>query len=340
MTQAHSDTSLHDRLLIIDGLIFFSDGDPAPLRQGNVAAANVTTLMPLLDLEGAIDETARWLSLLARPDSPWIHVRKAVDIERAHKEGRVGFIMGWQNALPFGDCVDRVRLFYELGLRVVQLTYNQANLIGDGCLEDRNAGLSKLGRQIVEAMNQVGMAIDLSHTGEQTCLDTARMSSQPVLLTHANAYSVAARPRNKSDAVLRAVAESGGIVGVSVHGFMNWKGDPKSPPTLDGFVEHVRYVANLVGYEHIGMGNDFASVSDSSVTEAILEMSKSKFAGATGEYIAAFGNKLESRYPAETPSPREMGRITLALSRAGLSESQIEGILGRNFLRAFSQIWR
>src|SRR5690606_16289898 len=259
--------SLHDRLLVIDGLVFFCDGNPSPLRDGNVAAANVTTLIPLGGLEEAIDVTAQWLTLLAQPNSPWIHVKKAEDIEKAHREKKVGFIMGWQNALPLGENPERVRLFYELGQRVVQLTYNQANFIGDGCLEARRGGLSELGRKMVEAMNEVGMAIDLSHTGEQTCLDTARMSRQPVLLTHANAYAVDQRARNKSDEVLRAVADTGGIVGLSVHGFMNWDGNPEHPPTLDNFIRHVRHVADLVRFEHIGMGNDFACVSDPAITD-------------------------------------------------------------------------
>ena len=329
----------HEDLLVIDALLFFSDGDASPLRAGNVAAVNLTAINVLSGLEQAVDETAAWLRRLAAPDSQWRLVRQVDDIEAARREGRVGLIMGWQHTGPLADKIDRIRLFHALGVRVMQLTYNQANFIGDGCLEDRRGGLTVFGRDAVAEMNEVGVAIDLSHCGERTCLDAAQHSRKPVLLTHANATAVAKRPRNKSDEVLKAVAGTGGIVGCSVHGFMNWNSDPKCPPTLDSFVEHVRHVGNLVGYEHVGMGNDYASVGDPDAANAILEMSKNMFPGAAGDYAAAFGNTLEGRYPAETPSPREMGRITMALSRAGLRASEIEGIMGRNFLRAFGEIW-
>lgn len=339
MTASSTSHVSHDDLLVIEGLVFFSDGDPAPLRQGNVAAANVTTAT-FLDLAATIDVTGQWLKLLSAPNSPWLLVRSASDIELARSTGRVGFIMGWQNSDPFGSSLDRVHVFHALGLRVAQLTYNQANLVGDGCLEKRNSGLTVFGKQLVEEMNQVGIAVDLSHSAENTCLDAAKTSKRPVILSHANAYAVDARPRNKSDEVLRAVAATGGVIGVSVHGFMNWNGDPKSPPTLDGFIRHIRHVGNLVGYEHVGIGNDFAAVSDPLTAQTILDWSKAKQPGATSDYIAAFGNSLAGRYPSDTPSPREMGKLTLALSAAGLSGAQIEGIVGRNFLRTFGEIWR
>lgn len=330
----------HEDLLVIDGLVFFSDGDAAPLREGNVAAANVTAIDVLSGLEQAIDMTATWLARLAEPDCPWKLVRTADDIPDARREGRVGLIMGWQNTGPLGDRVERIRLFHALGVRVMQLTYNEANLIGDGCLEPRQSGLTRFGRDVVAEMNEVGVAIDLSHCSEPTCLDAARVSEKPVLLTHANARAVANRPRNKADEVLRAVAETGGVIGASLHGFMNWNGDPNNPPTVESFIEHVRHIVNVVGGEHVGMGHDYASVSRPDAADAILAMSKNKFPGAAGDFAAAFGNTLEKRYPAETPSPRELGRVTLALAKAGFKAAEIEAIAGKNFLRAFGEIWR
>jgi membrane dipeptidase len=329
----------HEDLLVIDGLVFFSDGDAGPLRDGNVAAANVTAIDVLSGLEQAIDMTASWLARLAEPDCRWKLVRAADDILAARQEGRVGLIMGWQNTSPLGDRIDRIRLFHALGVRVMQLTYNEANLIGDGCLEPRQSGLSQFGRDAVAEMNKVGIAIDLSHCSEPTCLDAARVSSKPVLLTHANARAVSDRPRNKSDEVLRAVADTGGVIGASLHGFMNWNGDPNHPPTVESFIEHVRHIVNLVGTEHVGMGHDMASVGRPDAADGILAMSKNKYAGAAGDFAAAFGNTLEKRYPAETPSPRELGRVTLALAKAGFKASEIEAISGNNFLRVFREIW-
>lgn len=240
---------------------------------------------------------------------------------------------------PLADSVERIALFHRLGLRVVQMTYNYAELCGDGCLEPRNAGLSRLGFTFVEEMNRVGIAIDLSHVGEKTTLDVTRASRVPVLLTHANAKAIHDRPRNKSDEVMKAVAATGGIVGLSIHGFMNWANDPSTPPSLAGFVEQVRYAVNLVGIDHVGFGTDFASVRDAAATAAILDMSFTKFPGATADYVRAFGNTLEKRYPDEINHPRFMHRKTDALLRGGFTESEVEKIMGENMLRAFVDIW-
>jgi membrane dipeptidase len=329
----------HEDLLVIDGLVFLSDGSADALLAGNVAAVNLTVVNPLSDFDRAVDETLVWQRRAAAADSPWLPVRNADDILAARQAGKVGLIMGWQNTRPIGDRLDRIGFFHSLGTRVMQLTYNEANLLGDGCLEPRNAGLSRLGCDAVAEMNAVGVAIDLSHCGEQTTLDAVRHSRKPVLLTHANASAVAKSVRNKSDAVLRAVADGGGIVGLSLHGFMNWSGDPKRPPSLEGFVEQARYICNLVGDDHVGMGNDYACVRSPEVTADFLRMTAERYPGASADFIAAFGNSLAGRFPKETPTPREIGRVTVALDRAGFSSRQIEGIMGQNLLRALREIW-
>lgn len=331
--------ALHRRLLVIDGLVFFSDGDAAELKAGSVAAANVTISAIAAGFEEAIGDIMRWRGIATAADSPWHPVLSAADIEKAHASGKVGLIMGWQNTKPLGDKLERIALFHQLGLRVAQLTYNDAELFGDGCLEPRNAGLSHLGLAAVEEMNRVGIAIDLSHCGERTCIDAARHSKKPVFLTHANAKAVHNRPRNKSDVAIRAVAETGGIVGASIHGFMNWSGRPDEPPSLEGLVRQVRHMVDLVGIDHVAFGTDLPSVRDPGVTQSILEMSATRFTGATGEFIAAFGNTLAKRYPDELNAPRLMARQTAALLKAGFQESEVEKIMGRNLLRVFGEVW-
>ena len=332
--------SLHDRLLVIDGLDFQSDGDPRWLREGNVAAANVTLRSPIDNLETTLDAFATWRALCADPASGWLLVERGEDIERAKAEGKVGLIMGWQDTKMLGDKVERLEAFRQLGLRIVQLTYNEASAVGDGCLEKRNAGLSNFGYEVVAEMNRLGMAIDLSHTGEQTCLDTAAATKQPILLTHANARAVTNRVRNKSDEVIRAVARTGGVIGVSLHGFMNWDGNPANPPTLELFLRHLRHVVDLVGIEHVGFGNDMAALSSSAKADAILDMSFTRYAGATADFVRAFGNTLEKRYPDELNNPRFLSRKTDALLRTGYKESEVEKIMGLNFRRVLGEIWR
>lgn len=324
--------------LVIDGLVYFSDGDPEPLRAGGVTAANVTVTHMHWDLHQTFDAMAQWLERVRAPGSGWKLILKAGDVGAAQSEGRTGLIMGWQNTLPFESNLDLVTAFHALGLRVAQLTYNEANFAGDGCMETRGAGLTGFGRELVAAMNAAGVAIDLSHCCDATAADAARTSSKPVFLTHANAKAVNDRPRNKSDDTIRLVAGTGGVIGTSIHGFMNWDGDPAHPPTLDNWVRHVRHVAGLCGIEHVGIGTDFSAVRDEASVTSILELSKGRYAAA-GAYAQAFGNSPAARYPKETPSPREFPRILDALERAGFSAAQVDAIAGGNLLRALRESW-
>ncbi|PWS35938.1 dipeptidase [Falsiroseomonas bella] len=333
-------STLHDRMLVIDGLVFYSDGDPRWLREGNVSAANVTIRSPMDNFETTFDAFASWRARCADPNSGWLLVERGADIDRAKAEGKVGLIMGWQDTKLLGDKVERIEAFHRLGLRIVQLTYNEASAVGDGCLEKRNAGLSNFGHEVVAELNRLNMAIDLSHTGEQTCLDTAAATKQPILLTHANARAVTNRVRNKPDEVIRAVGRTGGLVGVSLHGFMNWDGNPANPPTLDLFLRHLKHVVSLVGIDHVGFGNDMAALASSEKADAILDMSFTRYAGATADFIRAFGNTLEKRYPDELNNPRFLSRKTDALLRAGYKESEVEKIMGLNFRRVLGEIWQ
>jgi membrane dipeptidase len=329
-----------DARIVIDGLVYMSDGHPEPLATGRVTAANITVAHMLGDCAQAFDDMAVWLERVNAPDSGWRLVRRADDIERAQAEGRTGVIMGWQNTLPFGNKLERVHAFHALGLRVAQLTYNEANLVADGCMETRTGvGLTRFGHDLVRTMNEVGIAIDLSHCSEQTGREAAAASRKPVLLTHANAKAIDERVRNKSDDTLKAVARTGGVIGVSIHGFMNWSGRPAEPPTLENFTRHARHVANVVGIEHVGIGTDFAAVQDDATVQAVLDMSKARYERSGGEYARAFGNTSAGRYPAGVPSPRQFPSILEALDRAGFKSAEIDAIAGRNFLRAFRAIW-
>jgi membrane dipeptidase len=325
--------------IVIDGLVYLSDGNPEPLATGGVTAANITVSHMLGEFGQAFDEMSVWLNRVAAPQSGWRLILRAQDIEQSARDGKTGLIMGWQNSLPFGNRLERVRAFHAMGLRVVQLTYNEANLAADGCMEERGCGLSKFGHELVRELNQTGIAIDLSHCSEQTGREAASISTRPVLVTHANAKVLNNRVRNKTDETLRAVAATGGVIGVSIHGFMNWSGKADEPPSLENFARHARHVANVAGIEHVGIGTDFSAVQDEATVQAVLAMSKDRYARSGGEYAAAFGNTSAARYPAPTPTPRQFPLILEALDRAGFHESEIDAIAGGNFLRALRAIW-
>lgn len=323
---------------VIDGIVYFSDGDPEPLRTGGVHAANVTVTHTHAALEEAMDDLGAWRRRIAAPDSGWKLVLRADDIVAAMREGRTGIILGWQNTLPFGASAARAWAFAAAGLRIVQLTHNETNLVGDGCAEARNGGLTSFGRELVAALNDAGIAIDLSHCGDATAAEAATLSRKPALLTHANAKAVHDRVRNKDDAAIRAVASSGGVIGLSLHGFMNWDGDPAHPPSLEGWLRHVDYVAKLVGLEHVGIGTDFAAVQDEAVIQAILDRNRDHYKAANA-YARAFGNSSAGRYPAGLPDARHFPRLLEALEKAGYTGAQVEAIAGGNFLRAYREIW-
>lgn len=324
---------------VVDGLVYFCDGDPAPLKTGGVTAANVTVTHMLWDLPETFAALGRWHKILADHNSPWVHVKMVEDIYRAYESGKVGLIMGWQNALPIGSELDRVAAFHALGIRVIQLTYNEANLAGDGCLEPRDAGLTEFGVSLVHELNTTGIAIDLSHCGNQATIEAARASTKPVLVTHANAYGLDPQPRNKSDEALHAVASGGGVIGASIHGFLNWDGNPENPPTLQNFVRHVQYIVDKVGIEHVGIGTDFSVAQTESSVRDILEMSRRSYPETGGKYAEAFGNDSASRYPRETPTAAEFPLILDALEEGGFSDSEIEAIAGGNLMRVFGAVW-
>jgi len=332
-------TSAPARTPVIDGLVYLCDGDPAPLREGGVTAANVTVTDMFWDLERTFEALGEWNRTVSRPGSGWRLVRKAEDIVAARAEGTTGLIMGWQSIRPFGHRLERVAAFHAMGLRMAQLTYNEASLAGDGCLEERGGGLTRFGRKLVAEMNAVGVAIDLSHCSDKTGLEAAQASTRPVFLTHANAKAIDDRVRNKRDDTIRAVADSGGVMGVSIHGFMNWDGTREHPPSLANFVRHARYVADLVGVEHVGIGTDFTALGNEADAQKILDMSKNSYPETGGIFAAAFGNTSAGRYPKETPTPRQFPRILEALRDGGFSADEVDAIGGGNFLRAFRQVW-
>jgi membrane dipeptidase len=203
-----------------------------------------------------------------------------------------------------------VAAFHAIGLRMAQLSYNEASAAGDGCLEERGGGLTRFGRALVAEMNRVGIGVDVSHCSERVGVEAAR-----------------------------AVAATGGVIGVSIHGFMNWDGDAAHPPTLASFVRQAQYVADLVGVDHVGIGTDFSAARDEASVRGILEMSKGSYPETGGAYAAAFGNTSAARYPRETPTPREFPRLLEALERGGFTRDEVARIGGGNFLRAFRAVW-
>ncbi len=330
--------ALHQESLIIDGLVFYSDGDVTELKQANINAANVTVSHFEGDYELSCEQIAHWLSELAKSDSPWRLIEKVSDLEDAQRDNKIGLIMGWQNMRAIGDNLERLAFFKKLGIRIMQLTYNRRNFLGDGCLEKNDGGLSGLGKQAVERMNELGIAIDLSHVGDITALQAAQHSQQPVLITHANAKAIVDVPRNRTDELIKAVAAGGGLIGTSVYGTMCWDGNKQRRPSLADYIKQLEYICNLVGLEHVAIGTDLPVVSDLEKVRAITEMTLERFPEAIGDYAEAFGNDIRDRYVEGVTCHSELINITTALCERGWKEYELKALLGGNFKRVLGNI--
>ena len=327
---------VHRNAFVIDGLVYHARWTE-DLRVGGGNAVNVTVCNFESDFEQACDEIGAWHARIAEPDCGWYLIESADDLNHEAANGRVGVIMGWQNSRPLGDRLDRLHLFRRLGLRVMQPTYNFRNMLGDGCLEAHDAGLSSLGKDAVRMMNELGIAIDLSHVGDRTALQVIELSSKPVLITHANAYALSPLARNKSDDLLRALADNGGYIGASVYGPMNWDGDLTRKPTIADYLGHVEYLAEKVGIRNIGFGTDFGTGPDLA-TIAFERRTPRRWAGID-RFNQAFGEAIPERYLSEVRSHRDLPTITEALIERGWNEQHIRGYLGSNLQRLLAQIW-
>jgi membrane dipeptidase len=271
---------------------------------------------------------AGWNSFLAGNDEKLMRVDSAADFARAKRSKKIGVLLGLQNSGHFRR-PDDVNFFYAQGQRVSQLTYNGRNLIGNGSTERRDDGLSDFGVAIVQRMNEVGMAVDVSHCGDRTTLDAFEVSKKPVLITHSNCRVLAnGHPRDKSDEAILAMGKSGGVMGITgVRMFVR----DKEPTTIEHALDHFDHVAKLVGPEHLGVGSD---IDLDGYDDMPPEMNKQLRAGYKGSY--GFRDKIDIE---GLDHPKRMFDLTEGLIRRKYTDAQIEGILGGNFVRVLTGIW-
>jgi membrane dipeptidase len=271
---------------------------------------------------------AQWNGFIANHDQVVMRVDSAADLDRVKASGKIGVLLGLQNSEHFRSPND-VTFFHNLGQRVSQLTYNSRNLIGNGATERRDDGISDFGVGIIQRMNQVGMAVDVSHCGDRTTLDAFEVSKQPVLITHSNCRALApGHPRCKTDEAIKRMASSGGVMGITgVRMFV--KND--EPTTVEHLLDHFDHVRTLVGVQHVGVGSDIDLDGYDDMPPAELQRLKASYKGSYG-----FRDKIDI---AGVDHPRRMYDLTEGLIRRKYSDQDIELVLGGNFKRALSEIW-
>ena len=310
-------------LLTLDWPKLYSwQSDPAgfgPTDFQKLRGSGVKVFHPAVDpsatrpYEACLDWVGGWDRLLRQRADFLVRVESGRDFERVRQEGKIGLLIGFQNSDHFRTAEDVAR-FHALGQRVSQLTYNVRNRLGCGGLEAQDTGLTPYGAEVVTAMNRVGMAVDVSHCSERTCLDAFSASKSPVLITHSNCRALAANPRCKSDTVIRAMAARGGVMGITaVAAFVS----SRLPATVENVLDHFEHVIRQAGVEHVGLGSD--------VDLDALDPQ-------TGRVMARYD--VRGLLPA-----RRVFDLTEGLIRRGYNDRAIELILGGNFQRALTEIW-
>jgi membrane dipeptidase len=271
---------------------------------------------------------AAWAGFVGRNTSLFSLVDHAGDIDSAKQAGKIAVILGLQDSDHFRTPKD-VKAFYALGQRCSQLTYNSQNLIGSGCTERVDGGLSDFGVAIVKAMNEAGMLVDTSHCGDRTTLDAIAASPVPIAITHSNCRALNDHPRTKTDEAIKALGAKGGVMGVTgVRNFVS----AKEPTTVSNIVDHIEHVAKLIGPDHVGIGSD-ADLYGYDKMEPD-QYAKLK-AGYKGSY--AFRDKIDTDGFA---GPTKIYNLVEELVRRNYSDENIRGILGGNFRRLLGATWK
>lgn len=307
-------------------------------RASGVTATN-TTVGYVAGLMEPFEESVRTVAemnsvIRAHPDD-LLKVWSAADIRRAKAEEKVGIILGFQNAAMMGRDASRVDLFAGLGVKIIQLTYNGPNQLGDGSMAREGRGLTPFGHEVVERLNATRTLVDLSHSGEQICLDAIRASSVPVCISHTGCRALADNPRNKTDAELRLLAERGGMVGIY---FMPFLKEDSFPDPID-VVRHIEHAIDVCGEDQVGIGTDggFTQIDDLEAYQAVInrEVAARQSAG-----ISATGEKAGvTPFIPEMQGPDQFRQLADMMSSRGHSAARIDKVLGGNFLRLLEDTW-
>jgi len=257
------------------------------------------------------------------------------DLKRANRDRRVGLIFRFQGAEPLGEDADRIPMFRELGVRVIQLTHNRRNLVGDGCTEPSQAGLSKFGYEVVERLNKEKVVVDLAHGAPQTIADGIRASKAPVLISHTGCRALADLPRNTSDANLRALADKGGVAGVI---FWPYLRVDTQPMAID-VIRHIEHMIDVCGEDHVGLGTD-SQVPPVERTAQFEKENREWIESAVDDGIFEKGRPPDLyTFIPDLNMANRFEVLATMLSARGHSDTRIAKILGGNFERVLGEVW-
>ncbi len=323
-----TNNTLHDDLIVFDGLVVskWSADIFHAMKTGGLTAANCTCSI-WENFRETMLNIAQWNQMFTTHGDLITRATTVQSIRHAKENGKTAIVLGFQNTSAFEDRVEFVEIFKQQGVGIVQMTYNTQNLVGSGCYESRDGGLSDFGYDVVAEMNRVGILCDLSHVGPQTSDDVIRASQKPVAYSHCLPAGLKAHPRNKTDDQLRTIADHDGFVGVTMFPPFLKNGNDSS---LADYVNAIDYIVNLVGEDRVGFGTDFTIGYDKSFFEYI---NRDK---GTGRQLTEI---WDVRFPRGLESLAAFPNLTAAMEQARWSEDKIRKIMGENWLSLLARVW-
>ena len=335
--------SLYGRALILD----CNSGPPLeehlPLPQADldmVRASGVNVLKMSLggindDFAETVGEIAQIQQLIEVHPDYFTQVRVAADMERARREHKLGIILSFESADMLGGKLSSLELFRNLGVRVMQLSYNKTSPFGAGVMAPAAGGLTPLGRDAVKEMNRLGIAIDLSHANPATTADVLELSARPPVMTHAGCAAVHAHPRTKTDEQLRALAAKGGVIGIFDLPYLS--ASPRQPTVAD-YMAHLEHALKVAGEDHVGVGSDVDIAPFDTSPKGMAEFAKNE----AQRQAAGLAAPEEDRptYVVGLNTPRRIEVIADQLLKRGYPAAVAEKVVGANFARVFTEIWK
>jgi membrane dipeptidase len=333
------------------GLFWYDPADPANAETiqselDAIRASGLTAVVLTLSPSGRfwMDDAAfektkaafdTWERIVSRHPDHLTLIRTVGDLEHARRERTLGLIHTFQGAEPLGEDIERIPMFRERGLRVLQLTHNRRNLVGDGCMEPGNAGLSNFGHEVVKRLNAERIVVDLAHGSPRTMAEGIAASRAPMLISHTGCRALADLPRNTDDATLRAMADKGGVAGIIFWPYLR----TDTQPMAEDVVRHIEYAVQVCGEDHVGIGTD-TGVAPIARTPEFERGNREWVAGAVEDGVFARGRPADLyTFIPDLNTADRFDRLAVLLSKRGHSDARIAKILGGNFARVMREVW-
>ncbi len=339
---AQSSNELYERALVLDcnSAPAIEEKFPQPRsdlemnRSSGVSVVKWTLGGINEDFPATVDEIAWVQKLIELYPGYFMQVRVPADMQAAKQQGKMGIILSFESVDMLDGKVDRIELFRNLGVRVMQLSYNRKSPFAAGVMEPNGGGLTALGHEAVKKMNALGVAIDLSHANAPTTSDALSASAKPVIMSHAGCSAIHPHPRNKTDDQLRALAQKGGVMGIYDLPYLT--ASPKQP-TVDDYMAHMTHALQVMGEDHVGVGSDASIHPFDTSPKGMAEFEK--FEQMRQKAGLAAPEEDRPTYVIGLNTPRRISVIADELLRRGYSAATVEKVIGLNFARVLSEIW-